>query len=139
MVFAIDIDTGHKALCPVSKHDSVKLRGKDSPSEDLKRAKRLCGLYGEKLAYKEPVEGQATDMAMENSLSETQLMTQHAFDEIYGHAQEHGYQKEGGVVMRVNPKCKYDYKGNEMTFESFYNHVKALNPRLQHPFSLLLR
>jgi hypothetical protein len=59
------------------------------------------------------------------------------FDVIYGHAQENGYQKEGGVIMQVNPLCKYDYvplldyKGNEMTFESYYNHVKALDTRMQ--------
>ena len=48
---------------------------------------------------------------------------------IYGHASKHGYQKEGGCTVQVNPLCPYDfvplqdYKDDDMTFEAHYNHV----------------
>ena len=36
-------------------------------------------------------------------------MTQDAFDIIYSHASENGYQKEGGCIVQVNPLCPYDF------------------------------
>ena len=43
----------------------------------------------------------------------------------------------GGKRSGINPQCKYDYlplldyKGNDMTFESYYNHVKSQDARLR--------
>ena len=96
----------------------------------------MCGLYGAKRAASVHHHlDEVTDMDYE--ISVTQRMTQDAFDIVYSHAQKNGYQKEGGCIMQINPQCKYDYvplldyKGNDMTFEAYYNHVKAEDETLQ--------
>jgi hypothetical protein len=126
---------GSQAVCS-GKHDNVSLRGKD-PNEDLKRIKEACGLYGAKKAFRPPTDSTETSMELDYEYSTTQQMVSDAFDIVYGHAQQHGYQKEGGFVVQVNPLCKYDcvpmtdHRGDEMTFEAYYNQVKSQSPKLQ--------
>jgi hypothetical protein len=127
--------TSGVAMC-AGNHDDVKLRGKDSPNGELKQIKEICGLYGAKKAFREVIPSE-TGAGEEYEISTTQQMTKDAFNIVYGHAETNSYQKEGGTIMRVNEQCKYDfeqlkdYRGDEMTFEAYYNHVKSTSPALQ--------
>jgi len=124
-----------EAVCQ-GKHNNVKLRGRDSPAKNLRAVKQACGLYGSAVGSLSAVP--ATDGSLAPyEISTTQQMVKDAFDCLYTYAQTEGHQKQGGIIMQINPDCKYDYvsmkdyKAEDMTFEAYYNYVKSKCTKLQ--------